>query len=71
MEQLQQEKKIINEQLRQVKDILRDMIIEKSKAPTEEDLNRERQSFAREIAGYERKISKLQEENDQLRNQLG
>lgn len=45
------------------------MIIEKSKAPTEDDLIRERQSFAREIAVYEKRISKLQEENDKLRNQ--
>ena len=53
-----------------MKDILRDMIIEKSKAPTEEDLIRERQSFAREVAIFEKKINKLQEENDNLRNQL-
>ena len=53
-----------------MKDILRDMIIDKSKAPTEEDLNRERQSVAREVAIYEKKINKLQEENDNLRNQL-
>ena len=41
-----------------MKDILRDMIIEKSKAPTEEDLIRERQSSAREVAMFEKKINK-------------
>ena len=46
------------------------MIIEKSKALTEEDIMRERQSFAREIAVYEKRITKLQEENDKLREQL-
>lgn len=70
MEDLKKEKDIYCDQLRQVKDILRNMIIDKSKAPTEEDLNRERQSFARDIAAYEKKINKLQEENDKLRDQL-
>lgn len=70
MEDLKKEKDIYCDQLRQVKDILRNMIIDKSKAPTEEDLNRERQSFARDIAAYEKKINKLQEENDRLRDQL-
>lgn len=70
MEDLKKEKDIYCDQLRQVKDILRNMIIDKSKAPTEEDLNRERQSFARDIAAYEKKINKLQEENDKLRDHL-
>ena len=56
--------------MHQVKDILRNMIIEKSKALTEEDIMRERQSFAREVAVYEKRITKLQEENDKLREQL-
>lgn len=70
MEDLKKEKDIYCDQLRQVKDILRNMIIDKSKAPSEEDINRERQSFARDIAAYEKKINKLQEENDRLRDQL-
>lgn len=70
MEDLKKEKDVYCDQLRQVKDILRNMIIDKSKAPSEEDINRERQSFARDIAAYEKKINKLQEENDRLRDQL-
>ena len=59
---MSEERKEIEEQLRQVKDILRNMIIDKSKAPTELDLERERDSFAKQVQAYESKISKLEEE---------
>ena len=41
---MEHEKDEMEEQLRQVKDILRNMIIEKAKGPTETDLERERDS---------------------------
>ena len=59
---MSEERREIEEQLRQVKDILRNMIIDKSKAPTELDLERERDSFAKQVQAYESKISKLEDE---------
>lgn len=62
-----EERREIEEQLRQVKDILRNMIIDKSKAPTELDLERERDSFAKQVQVYESKISKLEDEVEELK----
>ena len=62
-----EERREIEEQLRQVKDILRNMIIDKSKAPTELDLERERDSFAKQVQVYESKISKLEDEVEVLK----
>ena len=64
---MSEERKEIEEQLRQVKDILRNMIIDKSKAPTELDLERERDSFAKQVQAYESKISKLEDEVEELK----
>ena len=64
---MSEERKEIEEQLRQVKDILRNMIIDKSKAPTELDLERERDSFAKQAQAYESKISKLEDEVEELK----
>lgn len=64
---MSEERREIEEQLRQVKDILRNMIIDKSKAPTELDLERERDSFAKQVQAYESKISKLEDEVEELK----
>ena len=64
---MSEERKEIEEQLRQVKDILRNMIIDKSKAPMELDLERERDSFAKQVQAYESKISKLEDEVEELK----
>ena len=64
---MSEERKEIEEQLRQVKDILRNMIIDKSKAPTELDWERERDSFAKQVQAYESKISKLEDEVEELK----
>ena len=64
---MSEERKEIEEQLRQVKDILRNMIIDKSKAPTELDVERERDSFAKQVQAYESKISKLEDEVEELK----
>ncbi len=64
---MSEERKEIEEQLRQVKDILRNMIIDKSKAPTELDLERERDSFSKQVQAYESKISKLEDEVEELK----
>ena len=64
---MMEERREIEEQLRQVKDILRNMIIDKSKAPTELDLERERDSFAKQVQVYESKISKLEDEVEELK----
>ena len=64
---MSEERREIEEQLRQVKDILRNMIIDKSKAPTELDLERERDSFAKQVQAYESKISKLENEVEELK----
>ena len=64
---MSEERKEIEEQLRQVKDILRNMIIDKSKAPTELELERERDSFAKQVQAYESKISKLEDEVEELK----
>lgn len=64
---MEHEKDEMEEQLRQVKDILRNMIIEKAKGPTETDLERERDSFAKQVLAYEKKISRLEDELDTLK----
>ena len=64
---MEHEKDEMEEQLRQVKDILRTMIIEKAKGPTETDLERERDSFAKQVQAYEKKISRLEDELDTLK----
>lgn len=64
---MEHEKDEMEEQLRQVKDILRNMIIEKAKGPTETDLERERDSFAKQVQEYEKKISRLEDELDTLK----
>lgn len=64
---MEHEKDEMEEQLRQVKDILRNMIIEKAKGPTETDLERERDSFAKQVQAYEKKISRLEDELDILK----
>ena len=64
---MSEERREIEEQLRQVKDILRNMIIDKSKAPAELDLERERDSFAKQVQAYESKISKLEDEVEELK----
>ena len=66
---MSEERREIEEQLRQVKDILRNMIIDKSKAPTELDLERERDSFAKQVQAYESKISKLEDEVEELKKE--
>lgn len=45
---------------------MRDMIIEKEKGPTQEDLLREREKFAKQVSSLERRIEQLQEENEKL-----
>lgn len=64
---MEHEKDEMEEQLRQVKDILRNMIIEKAKGPTETDLERERDSFAKQVQAYEKKISRLEDKLDTLK----
>ena len=64
---MEHEKDEMEEQLRQVKDILRNMIIETATGPTETDLERERDSFAKQVQAYEKKISRLEDELDTLK----
>ena len=47
---------------------MRDMIIEKEKGPTQEDLLREREKFAKQVSALERRIEQLQEENEKLQS---
>ena len=46
---------------------MRNMIIEREKGPTQEDLLREREKFAKQVSSLERRIEQLQEENESLK----
>lgn len=67
-EALQGEKDATDDQLRQVKEIMRGLIVEQSKRPTLESVQKERESFAKQVASYEKRIEQLEEENRRLRS---
>lgn len=66
--QLTEEKEALEEQLQKVKEIMRGMIVEQSRLPSVEDIQRERESFAKQIATFEGRIDELEEENRRLRD---
>ena len=66
-QQLAEEKDALEEQLRKVKEIMRGMIVEQSHLPTADDVQRERESFAKQIAVFESRIDALEEENRRLK----
>ena len=66
-QQLTEEKDSLEEQLRKVKEIMRGMIVEQSHLPTADDVQRERESFAKQIAVFESRIDALEEENRRLK----
>ena len=66
-QQLAEEKDALEEQLRRVKEIMRGMIVEQSHLPTADDVQRERESFAKQIAVFESRIDALEEENRRLK----
>ena len=66
-QQLTEEKDALEEQLRKVKEIMRGMIVEQSHLPTADDVQRERESFAKQIAVFESRIDALEEENRRLK----
>lgn len=68
-EALQGDKDATDDQLRQVKEIMRGLIVEQSKRPTMESVQKERESFAKQVAAYEKRIEVLEEENRKLRSQ--
>ena len=50
-----------------MKEIMRGMIVEQSHLPTADDVQRERESFAKQIAVFESRIDALEEENRRLK----
>ena len=66
-QQLTEEKEALEDQLRKVKEIMRGIIVEQSRLPSVDDIQRERESFAKQIAMFESRIDALEEENRRLK----
>ena len=65
-EELKQEKEDVDEQLQRVKEIMRSIILEQAKLPSAEELQKERESFAEQIALLQKRVKELEEENRRL-----
>lgn len=65
-EVLEEEKNALADQLTQVKNIMREMILEQAKESSGELAQQERESFAKQIAMLEGRVKELEEENQRL-----
>ena len=67
-EVLEDEKNALADQLTQVKNIMREMILEQAKESSGELAQQERESFAKQIAMLEDRVKELEEENQRLQS---
>ena len=67
-EELEQEKKDVDDQLQRVKEIMRSMILEQTELPTADEIQKERESFAEQITLLQKRVNELEEENRRLQS---